>query len=77
MTITDLAPMTQVAIEDPVLLAPGLGNGVFYVKIFASVNENPTTPQDPLLGVLNIRDIYFIAWLERETEGLFPAFYVF
>ncbi len=77
VTLTDEVTEVPVKFENPEMLIQGLRNGGFYVKIIGSVNENPTSPGDPLLGILLIRDIYFVAWLERATEGLFPIFYVF
>ena len=77
VTITDEMTEVPVAFQDPELLIRGLHEGDFYVKIVGALNLNPTSPGDETLGTLLIRDIYFDAWLERGTEGLFPVFYVF
>lgn len=77
VTISGVGQHTPVAISDPSLLRQGLKNGAFYVKIVAEIITNPTVPGEEEMGVLRINDIYFDAWLVRETGGLFPFFYLF
>ncbi len=77
VTISGVGQHNQIAITDPGLLSQGLANGVFYVKIVAEIISNPTAPGDEVMGVLMMNDIYFDAWLVRETGGLFPFLYLF
>lgn len=77
VTITESGEHHPVAISNPGLLREGLKQGRFYVKVNADILANPTSPADPQLGVLRITDIYFNAFLERETSGLFSFFYMF
>ena len=77
VTISGVGQHNQVAVTDPILLRRGLKNGVFYVKIVAEIITNPTSPSEDPMGVLRINDIYFDAWLVRETGGLFPFLYLF
>jgi hypothetical protein len=77
VTISGVGQHHPVAITDPRLLRSGLANGAFYVKVVAEIITNPTIPGQAEMGVLRIDDIYFDAWLVRETGGLFPLFYMF
>lgn len=70
VTITGPGERHLVEISNPRLLKEGLRRGGFYIKVDAEIIANPTTGSDPRLGVLRITDIYFNAFLERETSGL-------
>ncbi|MCU0638522.1 MAG: hypothetical protein MUF59_01415 [Candidatus Krumholzibacteria bacterium] len=70
ITISDPDERHHVEISNPRLLEKGLRQGRFFIKVEAEIITNPTTGSDPRLGVLRITDIYFNAFLERETSGL-------
>lgn len=77
VTLTGQDQHNRIELLNPLFLRKGLEQGEFHVKIDADIITNPSSQSDPELGILRVDDIYFNAYLERETEGLFPIFYIF
>ncbi len=72
VTITEQDQHNLVEIIDPALLHKGIKQEMFYLKALIELDAAA-----PVYGILHLDDIYFFAYLERETEGLFPIFYLF
>ncbi|MBN2184512.1 MAG: hypothetical protein JW746_04215 [Candidatus Krumholzibacteriota bacterium] len=72
VVITEEGQHNLVEIVDPSLLHRGMRQETFYLKALITLDA-----EEPVSGVLHLDNNYFIAYLERETEGLFQVFYFF
>jgi len=72
VTITEQDQHNLIELIDPEFLHKGIKQELFYLKAVMQLQAD-----DPVYGILHLDDIYFIAYMERETEGLFPIFYLF
>ncbi|MBN2069987.1 MAG: hypothetical protein JW814_00915 [Candidatus Krumholzibacteriota bacterium] len=70
--ITEQDQHNVVEIFNAELLHKGIKQEMFFLKALIEVETT-----EPVYGIIHLDDIYFIAYLERETEGLFPIFYLF
>ena len=72
VVITEQDQHNLVKLVDPALIHRGIKQEMFYLKARITLDAVAQ-----VYGVLHIDDNYFFAYLERETEGLFPVFYLF
>ena len=72
VVITEQDQHNLVEITDCALLRKGMKQEIFYLKARIALDAATS-----VYGVLHLDDNYFVAYLERETEGLFPIFYLF
>ncbi|MBN1884130.1 MAG: hypothetical protein JW876_01235 [Candidatus Krumholzibacteriota bacterium] len=56
--------------RDPAIATRALRAETLWIKAVVK-------PDAPSAGMIRIDDIFFEVWLERETDGLFPFFYLF
>jgi hypothetical protein len=57
------------------IVNPGLAHRAFKQKKFYM--KTVITSANPTLGTVHIEDVFLNIWLERETKGLLPFFYMF
>lgn len=72
VVITEEDQHHLVELVDPALVHRGIRQEAFYLKALIELQA-----ENDVDGILHLDDNYFIAYLERETEGLFPVFYIF
>ncbi|OQX83884.1 MAG: hypothetical protein B6D63_05500 [Candidatus Latescibacteria bacterium 4484_7] len=66
----DVGEVFHVAVKSPPLVLKALNQDRFYIKAVV-------TTAGPTAGYVNVDNIYLDIWLEKETSGLFPFFYLF
>ncbi len=72
VTITEQDQHNLVEMTDPALLRKAIKQEQFYLKAVIELQATGVT-----FSIIHLDDIYFVAYLERETKGLFPIFYMF